>query len=196
MPQPNRNLWRATAALTLAAALTAGVLTARPTTDGRRLALTPAAADSLDHAPPTTIATTTTTSAPAPPPAPPTTQAPAVVAPEGEVSAAVLEPTTPPDPPVEGVTADAVRQAFGDRLFGQAWRVSGCESGHDPTIVSAGGGNWGLFQLNTVHADAFEEWTGQPFHDGALDPYANASYARHLYDESGGWGPWACRWAA
>ena len=61
--------------------------------------------------------------------------------------------------------------------------------------MSSGGGNWGLFQINTVHRADFEALTGQPWAN-VLDPYLNATYANHLYDQSGGWGPWACRWAA
>ena len=90
---------------------------------------------------------------------------------------------------------DAISKAFGP-IADQAMNVANCESGMDPNAVSSGGGNYGLFQINSVHADEFQAVTGQPFHDGALDPYANSNYAKHLYDESGGWGPWACRWAA
>ena len=90
---------------------------------------------------------------------------------------------------------DAINQNFGP-IADQASRVANCESGMDPNAVSSGGGNYGLFQINRVHASDFEAVTGQPFHDGALDPYANSQYAKYLYDQSGGWGPWACRWAA
>ena len=65
---------------------------------------------------------------------------------------------------------------------------------NDPNAVSSGGGNWGLFQINTVHRDEFESVTGHPWSD-VLDPYLNSNYAKWLYDQSG-WQPWACRWAA
>jgi hypothetical protein len=90
---------------------------------------------------------------------------------------------------------DAITRAFGP-IADQAMNVADCESSMDPSAVSSGGGNYGLFQINTVHTSEFEAVTGQPFHDGALDPYANSNYAKYLYDQSGGWGPWACRWAA
>jgi hypothetical protein len=90
---------------------------------------------------------------------------------------------------------DAITQAFGP-IADQAMNVAQCESNMDPNAVSRGGGNYGLFQINTVHADEFQSVTGQPYYNGALDPYANANYAKYLYDQSGGWGPWACRWAA
>lgn len=89
---------------------------------------------------------------------------------------------------------DAINQAFGP-IADQATRVAQCESGLDPSAVSPGGGNYGLFQINTVHAGQFPSVTGQPWSD-VLDPYANARYAVWLYNASGGWGPWACRWAA
>ena len=90
---------------------------------------------------------------------------------------------------------DAIRQSFGP-IADQAMRVAQCESGMDPAAVSPGGGNWGLFQINTIHAGEFAAVTGRPFYNDALDAYANASYAAFLYNQAGGWGPWSCRWAA
>jgi len=91
------------------------------------------------------------------------------------------------------VSQDAITQAFGP-IADQAMGVAQCESGLDPNAVSSGGGNWGLFQINTVHQADFEAFTGHPWSD-VTDAYVNASYAKHLYDQSG-WSPWACRWAA
>jgi hypothetical protein len=103
------------------------------------------------------------------------------------------------DPGSSGAAAvspaqNAINIAFGG-LAPQATRVARCESGLNPAAVSPGGGNWGLFQINRVHAGQFQAVTGQPWSQ-VLDPYANARYARWLYNTSGGWGPWACRWAA
>lgn len=126
---------------------------------------------------------------PAPPP--PTPKKAAAVAP-----AAAPEPAPDPEPasvPSGGSVEDAVRFYFGD-VFDKAWRVSECESHHDPSAVSSGGGNWGLFQINTVHKEAFTDVTGQPW-SAVLDPWFNSQYARSLYDSSGGWGPWTCRYA-
>ena len=89
---------------------------------------------------------------------------------------------------------DAINYYFGD-IADQATRVADCESGMDPNAVSPGGGNYGLFQINSVHRDEFEAVTGRPWSD-VTDPYANTAYAVRLYNESGGWGPWACSWAA
>ena len=89
---------------------------------------------------------------------------------------------------------DAITQAFGP-IADQAMGVARCESHLDPNAVSRGGGNWGLFQINTVHRSSFESVTGQPW-SNVLDPYANAQFAAWLYNQSGGWGPWGCRWAA
>lgn len=69
--------------------------------------------------------------------------------------------------------------------------VAWCESGMNPNAVSSGGGNHGLFQINSVHRGAFEAVTGQPW--GAVyDPYWNAVFAKHLYSQSG-WQPWGCK---
>lgn len=148
------------------------------------------------------VSTTSTTASTTSTTAPSTTTSTTVPAPtttvvdEGTVGAAAVEAPAPADDTEWGGTVEeAVRHWFPDN-FDSAWRVSGCESEHDPSAVSAGGGNRGLFQINYVHADAFEAVTGLPYHDGSLDAWANAQYARHLYDEAGGWGPWACRWAA
>lgn len=91
------------------------------------------------------------------------------------------------------VAQDAITQAFGP-IADQAMGVAQCESGLNPNAVSSGGGNWGLFQINTVHRADFEAVTGQSW-SNVLDPYLNATYAKHLYDQWG-WGPWACSWAA
>ena len=70
-------------------------------------------------------------------------------------------------------------------------RIADCESSLNPGAMSAGGGNHGLFQINNVHAGSFAAVTGQSW-DARYDAYANAQFARYLYDQSGGWGPWAC----
>ena len=103
------------------------------------------------------------------------------------------------DPGSSGAVAlspaqDAINIAFGP-IADQATRVAQCESGLNPAAVSGGGGNWGLFQINRVHAGQFQSVTGQPW-SAVSDPYANAQYAAWLYNNSGGWRPWACRWAA
>lgn len=141
---------------------------------------------------PVIVVTTTTTE---PPPPPTTEEAPPPVAQEAPPPPPPPDPEPAPQPDATGDAAyDAVMQWFPDN-FDSAWRVSGCESGHDPSSVSKGGGNWGLFQINTVHQSDFEAVTGHPWSD-VLDAFLNAQYAKHLYDASGGWGPWTCRWAA
>ena len=92
------------------------------------------------------------------------------------------------------IAQDAITQAFGP-LADQAMGVANCESTLNPDAVSRGGGNWGLFQINTVHRSEFEAVTGHSWSE-VLDPYLNSSYAAYLYSQSGGWGPWACKWAA
>jgi hypothetical protein len=79
---------------------------------------------------------------------------------------------------------------FGDQA-GEAVAIANCESHLDPAAVSSGGGNFGLFQINSVHKEAFTEVTGQPW-TAVYDAYWNAVFAKHLYDQQG-WGPWACK---
>ena len=89
--------------------------------------------------------------------------------------------------PASTVT-DAINTQFGS-LAGQATAIAECESGLDPHAISPGGGNWGLFQINTVHKPWVES-LGYSW-DQMLDPYANAHVAKLLYNQSG-WQPWTC----
>jgi hypothetical protein len=91
-------------------------------------------------------------------------------------------------------TQNAINVAFGP-IADQATRVAQCESGLNPAAVSGGGGNYGLFQINRVHASQFQAVTGQAW-SAVTDPYANAQYAAWLFNQSGSWGAWSCRWAA
>jgi len=91
------------------------------------------------------------------------------------------------------VAQDAITRAFGP-TSDQAMRVAQCESNLDPSAVSSGGGNWGLFQINTVHRDSFQSVTGHSWSD-VLDPYLNSQFAAWLYQQQG-WSPWGCSWAA
>lgn len=125
-----------------------------------------------------------------------------------KVAAAAKRPAEPgtstgasPAPTGSGDAEAAVREFFGD-VFDQAWGsannygVTMCESGHNPGAVSSGGANWGLFQINSVHHDDFETYTGQPWSE-VLNAHYNAMYARKLYDGHGGWArDWSCAWAA
>jgi hypothetical protein len=127
---------------------------------------------------------TTTTSTTMPEPTTTTTTLPAPT---------VTRPRPAPPAATPGPVADTIRSVFGNE--GEAAiRVADCESSLDPTAVSPGGGNWGLFQINTVHRDDFEAVTGQPW-SAVLDAYWNSVYAKKLHDREG-WGPWACGWAA
>ena len=120
-------------------------------------------------------ATTTTTTTP-PTTAPPTTAPPAPV-----VAAA---------PAPSGSALEAIAAWFPD-VYDQAVQVASCESSLNPGAMSSGGGNHGLFQINSVHAGSFAAVTGQSW-DARYNAYYNAQFARYLYDSSG-WGPWACR---
>lgn len=109
----------------------------------------------------------------------------------GALGLTACDPNAQADSP--SAAQDAINYHFGP-IADQAMRVAQCESNLDPNAVSSGGGNWGLFQINTVHQAEFEAVTGHPWSD-VLDPYVNTYYAVYLYQQSG-WGPWACRWAA
>jgi hypothetical protein len=92
-----------------------------------------------------------------------------------------------------GCSAEGWIAAFWPDNYQEARSVAWCESRLDPNAVSPGGANHGTFQINVVHRASFEQVMGQPFNPGIYDPAANAMFARWLYDQSGGWGPWSCR---
>jgi len=131
------------------------------------------------------------------PTAPTTTTVPAPAAQPSAAPAADPAPEPAPEPtPVSyspGSVEDAIATYFGD-VYNQAYNVANCESHLNPDAVSAGGYNWGLFQINIVHKERVESM-GYSW-DQILDPYVNAAVARSIYDDAGGWSPWGCRRAA
>jgi hypothetical protein len=82
----------------------------------------------------------------------------------------------------------AIERYFPEQ-YDKALEVATCESGLDPAAVSPGGGNWGLFQINLVHAGLVGSM-GYPWAD-LTNPVVNAHVARVIYDQSG-WGAWSC----
>jgi hypothetical protein len=82
-----------------------------------------------------------------------------------------------------------IASIFGDRAA-EATAIAECESGLNPLARSAGGGNHGLFQINSVHDDTFMQVTGQPW-TAVYDAHWNTVFAKYLFDQSG-WSPWAC----
>ena len=86
----------------------------------------------------------------------------------------------------------SIAALFGDNA-GSATRVADCESRMDPNAVSPTNDH-GLFQINNVHREQFQQVTGQSW-SAVYDPYWNTYYAKWLFDRQG-WGPWTCRYAA
>ena len=89
----------------------------------------------------------------------------------------------------DDASVSAIKRAFPASQFDKAVRVATCESGLDPKAVSPGGGNWGLFQINKVHAPTLRKM-GYTW-DDITDPIVNAKLARIIYDDSG-WQAWSC----
>lgn len=90
---------------------------------------------------------------------------------------------------------DMIRHAFAARgatvaQQDEAVAIAWCESRHQADAISPGGGNWGLFQINTVHR-ARVEALGHRWPD-MLKGYENASVAADIWVEQG-WRPWSCR---
>lgn len=71
----------------------------------------------------------------------------------------------------------------------QAVAVARCESSLNHAVTSPGGGNWGLFQINKVHA-ARVNALGFGWHE-MLHPWQNSIVAADIWAEQG-WRPWTC----
>ncbi len=96
------------------------------------------------------------------------------------------------DPPDPGSVQAIILEIFGEH--GQAAiGVARCESGLNPAAISRGGGNWGLFQINTVHRGRVAQM-GYQWED-LLDARVNSLVAHSIFSEQG-WRPWGCRHAA
>jgi hypothetical protein len=73
----------------------------------------------------------------------------------------------------------------------QAIEVASCESGLDRNGRLDGnwatnGNNYGLFQINSVHADNWPD-----FYQDWMDPVKNTEWAFEIWSKSG-WAPWEC----
>ncbi len=81
---------------------------------------------------------------------------------------------------------------FPDSEKDNARCVAHYESTGNERAVSAGGGNWGLFQINAIHRRDFERVTGRSWDPWVLDAGINGSYAAVLWEREG-WRPWSVR---
>ncbi|MDZ7676155.1 MAG: transglycosylase SLT domain-containing protein [Acidimicrobiales bacterium] len=88
-----------------------------------------------------------------------------------------------------GSVEDIIARHFGPATQ-KALAVVQCESNFNPSAMSPGGGNHGLFQINNVHAGTWPSVTGTPW-SNRYSAEANTVFAKWLYNQQG-WGPWAC----
>jgi hypothetical protein len=132
------------------------------------------------------VAETTTSTTTTPPP--PTT----TTAVERQRSAPTEAPPAPPAREPDSVEA-IIADVFGPQARA-AVAVARCESSLRPGAISAGRGNWGLFQINRVHKDLVAS-LGYEWED-LLDARVNTLVAKVVYDDAGGWSPWDCAPAA
>ena len=75
---------------------------------------------------------------------------------------------------------------------GEAIAVASCESGTDRNGRLDGnwatnGNNYGLFQINGIHADLWPD-----FYTAWMDPVKNTEWAYEIWSASG-WRPWSCQ---
>lgn len=73
----------------------------------------------------------------------------------------------------------------------EAIEVASCESGLDrhgrlDGNWATNGNNYGLFQINSIHADSWPD-----FYQAWMDPVKNTEWAFEIWSKSG-WGPWEC----
>jgi soluble lytic murein transglycosylase-like protein len=69
---------------------------------------------------------------------------------------------------------------------GEALSVLRCESGGDATAYRSG--NYGLFQINAIHA-----WRVAGNLRALFDPETNVRVAFDIWRDNAGWRPWACK---
>ena len=93
------------------------------------------------------------------------------------------------------VTArQAIEAHWPARTVDCAMRVAKVESGYQSNALSPGGGNIGLFQINSVHRNWIQRTYGYRWEE-LKDPYKNARVAQGLSADSyrrlgDGWAPW------
>jgi hypothetical protein len=112
-------------------------------------------------------------------------------------SPAPAPPPTPAPPPPQPVVTPAPGSPLSAEqiqalVCSYAWpcdealRVMWCESGGRPSAIGRGA-NYGLFQMNQVHARRIPEfWTSW------MDPVKNIEWAYQLWLRQG-WRPWGCK---
>lgn len=88
-----------------------------------------------------------------------------------------------------------IHKYFPQSEWANAEKVTTCESGMNPMSLNDknrnGSVDRGLFQINSVHAQRFQQMYGVDWNIGAHDLDLSTKYAKFLYDHSG-WGPWVC----
>lgn len=71
--------------------------------------------------------------------------------------------------------------------------IATCESGLKPGAYNPhnrdGSNDGGLWQINSVHQPALERMGLDRW-----DPEDATKFARHLYEQNGGWNDWVCYW--
>jgi len=68
----------------------------------------------------------------------------------------------------------------------EALSVLSCESRGDPAAYRSG--NYGLFQINSIHA-----WRVGGRVASLFEPETNVRVAYDVWRDNAGWGPWACK---
>ena len=89
---------------------------------------------------------------------------------------------------------DIIRMSFAERgatpqQQEQAVQVARCESGLNGFAISPGGGNWGLFQINRVHAGRVAAM-GYSW-EQMRNSWENSVVAADIWAQQG-WRPWSC----
>lgn len=99
---------------------------------------------------------------------------------------------------VKALSKYYIKKYFGNDAD-KAERIFTCESGLNPQAINinqgihAGSADRGIAQINDkFHKARFEKMFGVPFEIGAHDTDMNIKYAKFLYDNSKGFGPWVC----
>jgi hypothetical protein len=125
---------------------------------------------------------------PTPVPTPAPTPTPVPTPPPTPVPTPEPAPPPPPVPAVPPPAPGSIEAIICSHPWPcqEALAVAACESGLHPTSIG-GGRNYGLFQINAVHAGRFPG-----FWDLWSDPATNASWAYQIWSGRG-WQAWGCK---
>ena len=96
----------------------------------------------------------------------------------------------------KAVAMEYIKKYFPEpKVQAQVMKIVKCESNFNNLALNKnknGTVDKGVFQINSIHAKAFQKVTGFDYEVGSNDFDANTKYARYIYDTQGHFNAWVC----